>query len=282
MAKAVDSTGNESVNFMSLTTTIPSIVQMNVVTTTQQDPAFPGAKVNVVAADNVLKLNGATLWDDMLINIDTWGTIDALGGIVASGSYTFDQTIDLGGIYSSRVTATIEALAYAADDTIDDRTTLIDDWDLFDGGNITDAAARIYVRTTNDDPAGAPVWGPWTQFFIGDYVARAFQFRLDISSETTNHNIDISKLRVTVDMPDRTESFRDQTIPAGGLSVVYLFPFKALPAIGTTIKDMATGDFLSVTAESLTGVTVQVKNAAGSGVARRGEIWAKGFGQKVA
>jgi hypothetical protein len=44
------------------------------------------------------------------------------------------------------------------------------------------------VRTTDDDPAGAPAWGPWHDLEVADYTARAFEFRTLHTSGNVTHN----------------------------------------------------------------------------------------------
>ena len=39
-------------------------------------------------------------------------------------------------------------------------------------------SASLEIRKTNDDPDSIPFWSEWKPFIIGDYTARAFQFRL--------------------------------------------------------------------------------------------------------
>ncbi len=70
----------------------------------------------------------------------------------------------------------------------------IDALDSIDGGVINDTDATLYYRNTDDNPAGAPVWGDWTQFIVADVNTRALQFKLELSSANPTHQIEVSTL----------------------------------------------------------------------------------------
>ena len=84
-------------------------------------------------------------------------------------------------------------------DLIDDRTTLADTWDDFDGANSGAADAQVWVRETDDDPAGAPTWSAWQRLDSAEYEARAFDFQARLTSENGTHNIEIAALSVAAD-----------------------------------------------------------------------------------
>lgn len=278
MIKAFDSSDNESTSPGTATTNATALLALNVVTSTVQAPTFPGTHTNTVGIDGGLKLVGAATIDAQTTNVDTWGRIDSLGGIVGSGEYIFSETIDLGAVYTSRLTATLAADAYEVTDTIDDRTQLMDSWSAFDGAVVSDAYATIYIRTTNDNPAGTPVWSAWRRFAVADYTARAFQFKTVLTSLHRDHNVRVTTLTVGIDMPDRIESNRNVTVPTTGLDVVFTAPFKETPALGVTAYNLASGDIAAITNESPTGFRIVYTNA-GSGVARRIDWYAKGYGK---
>src|SRR5205807_3298868 len=59
----------------------------------------------------------------------------------------------------------------------------------------------------------------WKPFVVGDYRARLFDFELRGSVQQATNWIDITKLEVVIDMPDRIESGNDLAVPAGGLKI---------------------------------------------------------------
>ena len=103
---------------------------------------------------------------------------------------------------------------------------------------------------------------------VGDYRARQFDFELRGSVEQTTHWIDISKLEVVIDMPDRIESGNDLVVPIGGLAITYTPPFNASPAVSLTAQGLSPGDYLDVSAKTVHGFTVFIRNS--SGVAQSG------------
>jgi hypothetical protein len=64
-------------------------------------------------------------------------------------------------------------------------------------------------------------------------------------------------------------------------SVTYPSAFKAIPALGITITDMAAGDNWVITSEARTGFTIHFKNQAGTSVARTFNYTAVGYGAEA-
>lgn len=196
MARAIDSTGNLSTGTASFVASEALVTGFTTLATSTQHPAFSGTKTNTVVASSELKLANAGLWDDIADVDALTEMLDEAGGIAPAGSYLFAAALDLGTVKTVRLFATLTALAFDVGDLWDGRTLAIDDWDDVDGADIDDCAAALNVRTTQDDPAGAPAWSAWTPFYVADYQARGFQFRLDLSSGNPSHNIAVSALSV--------------------------------------------------------------------------------------
>jgi len=262
MAKFVDSTGNASVNASSFAiTTVPDIIKMNAVTTSNQHPSFTGTKTNLVAVDNVLKFEADTLLDSVTDLMDDWELLDAIGGTDTAGTYAFDTYIDLGQTFTSRVTANLAFSAFVIGDLIDDRTALMDTWTDFDNAP-SDVEVDLYVATTTDDPAGSPTWGSWAKFTVADYSARALKFKIEATSSSSDHQINITELSVTIDMPDRVQGSNGIQTGTSKLSITYPSAFKAVPSLGITITDAGSNDLLEITNETTTGFDVGVKHGA--------------------
>lgn len=203
LGKARDSSGNWSANAVSFVATEGMVTGFTTVATSTQHTAFAGVKTNV-ALDTTLagiKLDGTTLIDSMVTNIDAWPFVDSLGGVSGTGSYAFDATMDLTTVATRRFEADIKALSYDTGDLIDARLDNIDDWDSFDGAVINDCDVTLYARTTDDNPAGSPTWGAWTPFFVADFTCRALQFKLDMASGNSTHNILVTELAVAAKIP---------------------------------------------------------------------------------
>lgn len=202
MLKFKDSTGNWSDGMASFVPSEAMLTGYSTVGTSTQHSGFTGTKTGCAVIDSTLQIAGTTLIDDMTDLIDDWPKLDGLGGIASAASYAFDTYLDMTTVAARRFDATITAIAFDTGDLIDDRTALIDDWDDFDGnGDINDCDATLWISTTDDDPAGAPTWGAWTPFFVGEFVCRAARFRLDMVSGNPTHTLAVSALSVRARIP---------------------------------------------------------------------------------
>ncbi|MDP3322636.1 MAG: phage tail protein [Hydrogenophaga sp.] len=277
LAKWVDSSGNASSNAVSIISNVANLITMNVVETVTESPVFTGVKTNTVydATRGGLKLSPVS-------NVSEWGLLSGLsylsaeGGIEPSGTYIFDGDIDLGSMQTSRLTALLEVAGFDANDLIGIRS-LISTWGGISGANIDDVGVALFVRTTNDDPLASPVWAAWQPFFVGDWTARAFQFKADLSSQNQTHNVLIKSLAVTVDMPDRDQFGEDITSGTSAYAVTYTLPFMASPALGITAQNMQTGDYYTISSKTNTGFSIQFFNVGASPVNRTFDFHAKGY-----
>jgi predicted phage tail protein len=301
LVKAVDSSGVSSQNATLIVSDSANILQFNAVASSTQHPTFPGAKTNTALVGDKLQLEQTVQFDD-IADLDAF-TASLDSGIVESGEYEFDTYIDTGAVYTSRVSASFGVVTFNVSNLADD-WPLIDSLGLIDEGFLTvdyidnwvdldaiinfdtptpvdDSTLQIFISTTNDDPAGSPEWSSWRLFYVGDYTARAFKFKVKlIRGADTDQQVALSTLGVTVDVPDRIESANNIAVPTTGLTVTFANAFFATPAIAVTAENLATGDYAQITAKSPTGFTIQFKNAAGTGVERSMDWIAKGFGYR--
>jgi hypothetical protein len=178
MIKAKDSTATYSTNAASFVATEGLVTGFTVVANSTQDPTFAGAKTNCTVLTSALQITS---------------------GLTAI--YDFTTYLDMTTVATRRVEADIKALSFDTSALFDSKTELIDTWDDIDGGVVNDCDATLYYAATNDNPAGTPVWGPWTPFFVADVTCRALKFRLDLLSGDNAHNIAVSTLRVDVKNP---------------------------------------------------------------------------------
>jgi len=281
LIKAEDSTGNQSENPVSIITNIADITKMNLVETSTQDPTFTGVKTNMVVIDSILKLDGVGLFDSEAGLFDSAsGFFDSGGGdgFETSGSYEFDTFVDVGKVTTSRVTAIIEGIVIDASQTFDATDGLFDSRQgFFDGEGLDGITVKLFVQTTDDDPSGSPTYDAFRQFFVGDYVARAYKFKIEVTSIASNLNIEISGLRVQVDMPDVVESENQLTSAAGATSIVFSNAFFQTPTIGGTINSGSSGDYIDITAETDAGFDLEAFDDTDTRVARNVRWIAKGF-----
>ena len=237
----------------------------NVVLTVTESPAFSGVAVNAAVSDGVLKMSAVGLFDD-IPDLDAWlGELDKYGGSNLTMTYSFAAPSDIGNVYDCRLTANVEAILYD-DGSYIDTVVDFDSMISIDGDPPVGASLSLWVRTS--DVVGPPVWSAWKPFVVGDYRARLFDFQLRGEVLLATNWIDVSTLEVTIDMPDRIESGNDIVVPALGLPVVYSPPFKASPAVSLTAQGLSPGDYLDVSAKTVNGFTVFIRNS--SGVAQSG------------
>jgi predicted phage tail protein len=277
LAKWVDSTGNLSEIAVAVSSNVASLLTLNVVETVTESPAFNGTKTNVAydAERGGIKLTPSSLVSEWAL-LSTLGNLSSIGGIASTGEYLFDGSVDLGTVQTSRLSVSIEVLSFDANDLISFRG-LISTWGLVSGGNLSDVGVMVYIRTTNDNPLGSPVWSEWQQFFVGDWTARAYQFKVVLFSGDINHNVIVKTLAVTVDMPDRDDFGEDIVSGTSPYAVTYTTPFIAAPSLAITAQNMATGDYYEITSKTVTGFTIVFKNSGGTNVSRTFDYHAKGY-----
>ena len=221
-------------------------------------------------------------------SVDDWPDIDHVlnadignAGLATAGTYGFYNSIDLGAVYTSRL---MLDMAVSGIDT----TASVDTWADVDNQESWDQSVdpslwgvQMQLRSTNDNPSGSPVWSGWMPFVIGDYSARAFQFRALLSSGLAGVTPAITLLRVDLTMPDRTESDNNITSLAGGSAVVFGNPFRATPAISITAQNMATGDYYTITGLSASAFSIRFFNASNAGISRTFDYLASGYGEQI-
>lgn len=281
LAKWVDSSGNESVNAVSITTTAPSIINMNVIEVIEESPDFLGLKTNVgvsmFGSEPALVLTSSATIDSFLDPIDDWGLIDTYGGIEQLGYYYFNNSVDLGEVVTSTLTAELLAISYREFDLIDE-WGLIDDLDSIDGNENSQSTVTLQVSKTDDDPAStSAAWSDWADFNTGAYEARAFEFRAKLETESVEENIAVIEMGVEVDMPDKIWSEDDLIAPDTGLSVTYPIDFQINPAVGISAQGLQTGDYYELTNKSKTGFDILFRNSSGTAISRTFDYIARGY-----
>ena len=285
--KAVDKLGNASTNATSQVAIIEDIKGLNAVATTTQHPAFSGTKTGVVVIDDKLKLKSAINFDALTGNFDdAEGLFDGAGGNTGTtGTYEFDNYVDLGAVFTSRVTATVNVTRVDYVVLFDSREGLFDDAvGTFDGDAqaFDDTNVELQIAVTDDDPAGSPTYTAFKPFFVGDYKARAFKFRAILTSTDEQASPEVSALSVTIDMPDRTIAVADTASGAGAKAITFSPAFKDLQGIGITAQNLNSGDYYAITGKSATGFTITFYNSSDTAVDRTFDFVAKGYGEVAA
>ena len=255
LIKAVDKAGNLSVNEAIISTSLLAVGNFNAITTQTESPTFTGTKTNLTLSGGELRLTS----------------------LASEGIYLFSAPIDLGGTFTSRVTATITQYAEDPTDLFDSGRgfALFDDaTGSFDGNAPAFTNSHLEIATSADNI----IYTSFRNFVVGDYTARYYKFRMRLTSLDGVSTPVVTALSVTVDMPDRIFSGNDITSGTGTYSVTFTLPFySANYAVGITAQGMATGDFFELTSKTTSGFSVAFKNSSGTGISKTFDYIAKGY-----
>jgi hypothetical protein len=279
LIKAVDKNGNYSSNESIIATNLTSIGNFNAVATQTESPTFAGTTYRTVVIDNTVRLDSSELFDSATGNFDTPTTFFDSGlttfDLYPLGYYYFANPIDLGAIFTTRVTAFITQTADNIDDLFDSRTGNFDDGaSNFDGDSPANCNAHLEIALSNDNIT----YSSYRNFVIGDYTARYYKFRVMMTSSDLASTPVVSALSVTLDMEDRIFSGNDIVSGTGTYSVTFTNPFYSSNyAVGITGQGLNTGDFFTISSKTVNGFNVAFKNSAGSGVSKTFDYLAKGY-----
>jgi len=288
LCKSRDKSGNYSSNEAIISTNISAIGNFNAVATQTENPGFTGTKTNVARVDNTLVLDTVELFDDNTTdNFDSITSHNFDGGtknnnIQSSGTYEFSDVIDLGGIFTSRVVASISQTATDRDRLFDNvgtstanPTGFIDtEPGNFDGDAPQESDSHIEVSTSDDNIT----FTSFRKFAVGDYTSRFYKFRLIMTSQNNSATPIVSALSVQVDMPDKIISFNDKVSGTGIFTVSFSNNFKNTSyAIGISAQGLASGDFYEITNKQVGSFDIAFKNSSNTGISRTFDAICKGI-----
>jgi hypothetical protein len=279
LIKAIDKNGNYSSNETIIATNVSSIGNFNAIVSQTESPTFLGTKNQTVVSDGTLRLDSSELFDSATGDFDSATSFFDSGvtsyDLYSEGNYVFANPIDIGGVYTSRVTASITQTSDNLDDLFDARTENFDDaGSNFDGDTPANCNAHLEIALSNDNIT----YTDFRNFVVGDYTARYYKFRVFLRSFDLASTPVISALSVSIDMPDRIFSGNDITSGTGTYNVVFTNPFfSANYAVGITAQGLATGDYYLLTSKTISGFNIAFKNSSNSGVSKTFDYLAKGY-----
>ena len=366
--KFIDDGGRRSDNAARIIVTQPDPQPNQVILTEREDtdsPPFQGNKTNTFydADFDGLLLDGTTLWDSITQNIDDLSNIDFAGPIASSGSYEFQNEVDMGGIFNLTLKRRFVTSGLLPNDLIDSRTANIDTWTEFDGTLAEDVGAKLLVATTQlatttstastyeqsgttititksshgyaagdqvviDFTAGSaadgnyliqtvpnansftvtasasatissgtscnigPNFTQFNTFANGEYTARGFKFKVELTSDDPAQNINVTELGYEASLKRRTETVN--TSIASGTSaktVTFDSPFFVgtgslggsttafLPTVGITLEGAVTGDYFKITSITGTQFVIEVRDSSNNFKNLNFRYTAIGFGK---
>ena len=286
--RAVDSIGNESAGTASVVVDLPAPQDVLLIQEYREEdnsPPFNGTVDNMSYNEEEIGLILAsdTLVDDMATDgdWDALSLIDYIGGAASEGSYIFNETLDLSAVYDINLRNILKTRAYEPGNLWDDRPENIDLWDDIDGDDLGAANCQLYVRTTNDNPAGTPTWGNWQPFVNNTTRGRGFQFKVEATSNNPAQNVVVEELGVITEFQRRIESERNKTSGAAAYAVTFPTAFYSTPSVGITAQDMDAGDYFTVSAVSRTGFTVTFRDSGANIVSKTFDYQAVGHGRQI-
>ena len=188
MVKAVDKSGITSVNYTSVVVPVPNIEPLANTLSLTDSPTFTGTKTNTEVVSNNLR-------------IDDYVTAPSEGEYFFSNYIeTGDSTVKRCRVYVSGLTIRHDATAGLFDDQpglFDDAPGLFDD--LGGSSQFSDTSIITLVSTTQDDPAGSPTWSDYSAIKVADLSARAFRFKVRLTSTSNNVTPSVSALTAYVE-----------------------------------------------------------------------------------
>ena len=118
-------------------------------------PPFNGAKVNTFYNSTLvgLTLGSATTIDEVLAQFDTIASVDFLGPLEPTGTYEFENVLDLGAVFDLNLTRHFVTQSFYPNDLIDSRTALIDTWNDIDEDVAFATNGSLSVATSTTDPS---------------------------------------------------------------------------------------------------------------------------------
>ena len=296
-AKFEDDLGNKSTNATSVLMQFPDTLGRLIIQTRREDqdsPPFQGTKTDCFYSDgfDALIIDGNENID-AVTDFDAITSLDFLGDILSSAEYQFVNTLDLGARFSLDLQRRFVTRAFFPNDTVDARSALVDSWSDFDGTDADAVNAKLYFRSTVDDPSGTPTYSAWQEFISGTFEARAFQFKAELNSSDIAQNILVDELGYEATFQRRQENSNGTT--ASGTSTKSVTFDKAffagtaslgganayLPSVAVTIQNLGNGERLNVSNVSATGFDLDILDGSNNNVDRNFTYAAVGYGKAV-
>jgi predicted phage tail protein len=297
-AKFVDSGGRESLTAALIEFTKADLQSVETVGAlgSTEDPSFTGTKTNLVVdtVNNELELGttGSELkaagdfdledGNALLLEDDEAYLLQGDSELHQSGTYVFNSgnTFTLSDVFSLSLNSTLRARSFFPyGERIDDEP----DFDLiteFDGTAPNTCDVKLFIRTTQDDPAGSPTFTSWRRFNNAEFKARGYQVKAEFSTGGPQEQIAVDQLRVQAQMPRRSVTGSVTTSTSADVSVTYGAgnKFYVTPSVGIVFTANASGDYYVISNSSATGFDVSVYSSSNTRIAKTVNWTAVGYG----
>ena len=181
MIRAVDKTGVSSPSYASVVLDDSAFEQFAVPLSLTDSPAFAGSKTNCSVVSGALRITSGL-----------------------SGTYQFSNYINTGAARRVRARTDVTLVRHSTTLALFDSIVGLFDsqpglFDNFTGNSdLSDIDVVMFIRSTNTDPTASPTWSPWTIYKGGDFFGWAFQFKIDLVSQTAGATPSITALTARV------------------------------------------------------------------------------------
>lgn len=274
LIRAEDSSGNQSVNAVSVLSEPPSTLILTEVASCSEAPGFSGVKTGCTVISNQLVLSVLSNFDSLPGNLDDLpGDLDSQTG-TQTGTYDFAAPLTLTSPQSIILSASLESEILSLFSDFDSMVGDLDNWGPFDGGDPNAAAAFLLVSTSVNGIA----WSSWKPFVAGEYYAKSVKFRLQLYSYSPNYTIGVTAAQVAINMVDRLQSGDATALTTGPVHVTFPTAFyTSAPHLSFSIYDAVAGDYCFPTNVTATGFDVEVRDQSNIPIQRVINWFAKGY-----
>jgi hypothetical protein len=274
MLKVVDTSGNASDEFVKSITTIPELLNLDLIKEIKPEPDWDGTKSQTEIVGNELRL------------------VRSGDSYPSEGIYQYDDLTDLGEIYTVRVSSYIDMYGFLAGEVVADWNPLSSVLRLV---NIKegDAKAVCEVRTSDSDISisqwptmdvidpiaqGSVEWTEWRIVHSTDVTGRILQFRLRLISKVENVTPSIRSGFVSIDVPERSLREADRICPIGGETVIFEPGFFSVPVVNITQDNAVIGDYFKITNKTKDQFMIEFFDNTDASVSRQYDYLARGVG----
>jgi hypothetical protein len=162
LIKAVSYANLYSLTPAIISSTVDPLTSFNAVEAMQEAPTFAGDKTDVAVSSGQLRLESG---GDVFDLADFFAPPDYFlsgGGFPSEGVYEFVNVIDLGQVYTSRVSAEVVAFGELTSEDVFSRPDWFGSPEFFGTASESLWDVTVEISTTNDNPAGTPAWSAWS------------------------------------------------------------------------------------------------------------------------
>lgn len=178
LIKAVNFQGLESENEDTAVLQLDETPDFDPDETVTEHPDFGGAKTNIEFDGTGIRLAGADSIDDWA-NVDEVSNFDVgESGFEIAGVYNAEDRIDRGMVENVRLVLSITVAGVNLIDNFDSIENVDEAANIDGSADPSEYSLVAQVRRSNDDA----IWSAWSDFIIGDYTGRYFEFRLVFGS----------------------------------------------------------------------------------------------------